>query len=62
MDIKLENPKDFLQLLLFFGGVLVLMGALTANPSVANPGWIVVGISVILWILSNLSGSHKGSK
>jgi len=55
INLKLENPKQFLPLLLFFGFVLVLIGngveTLTANPALTNDGWAMVAIAVLLWIL-----------
>lgn len=56
MPINLENPKTFLPLLLFIGFVLILVGtgveSATSNPALVNDGWVVIGISVILWIIS----------
>lgn len=55
MNLKLENPKQFLPLLLFFGFVLVLIGngveTLTANPALTNDGWAMVAIALLLWVL-----------
>ena len=54
-NIKWENPKQFLPLLLFFGIVLVVVGtgieSITTNPALATDGWIVVAIAVSLWVL-----------
>jgi len=53
--LKLENPKRFPELLLFFGIVLVLLGTgmqtATTNSTLTTDGWIVVAITVILWVL-----------
>jgi len=53
--LRLENPKRFLELLLFFGIVLVLLGTgiqtATANSTLTTDGWIVVAIAVFLWVL-----------
>ncbi len=59
LDIKLENPKQFLPLLLFLGVVLVLLGTLMQATSLSNDGWIVVGIAVILWVFSKFAGSES---
>lgn len=61
IDIKLSNPKTFLPLLLFLGVVLVLIGTV-ANAGLATDGWIVVAISVLLWILSSFSNGSKRNK
>jgi len=55
INLKLENPKQFLPLLLFFGFVLVMIGngieTVTRSPALTNDGWAIVAIAVFLWVL-----------
>jgi len=55
MSISLENPKQFLPLLLFFGMVLVFVGTgiqgIAKNTDLASDGWIVVVMAVFLWVI-----------
>ena len=54
VGMNLENPKTYLASMLFFGCVFVLLGAgvdaLTAIPTLSQAGWILIVVSVCLWM------------
>jgi hypothetical protein len=62
MGLRLENPKTFLPLMLFFGFVLVLVGtgwqSFTTNSGMVNAGWTVVAVAILLWIFAKLLDSQ----
>jgi hypothetical protein len=57
IDIKLSNPKTYRALMLFFGCLFVFLGTLAGNyvaPNLTQYGWILIGISVCLWLVPDL--------
>lgn len=60
LNVNLNSPHGFLALLLFGGILLVLLGngvqTFTTDATLVNDGWIVVGVSIALWILAGFLG------
>ncbi len=63
LNINLNSPQGYLALLLFGGLLLVLLGngieTFTADVTLANQGWMVVVVSIVLWIFARLLGSRR---
>jgi hypothetical protein len=53
--IKLENPRNYAALMLFFGCLFEILGTtterFTANSTLSQAGWYLIVVSALLWTI-----------